>query len=122
MNRIDPRLIKGIAVFAVGVTFDHQNPMNGALVAFGAVNKELARFLLEHTDIVKGIWFLSDTFPSTTEAYREVQANISRTGSGADVYTQYVDATVFGQRGALLIGTVVVGSGQAIDIKGALVP
>jgi len=117
--RIDPRSIKMITVFTVGIQFDHQSPLTGALVAFGALNRDVADYLLNHSEVLKTIHFLSDTFADATEAYKCFEKNMSRTTS-MDAYLQYADVTVFGQRGDLLVATLVPGTGRVEDTKTAL--
>jgi len=54
---IDPRSIKLIAAFSVGITLDEQDPLEGAFLTFSALNKELAEYLLDHKDLLTEISF-----------------------------------------------------------------
>lgn len=84
---IDPRSIKLVAAFSIGIKLDEQDPFNGAFLAFGALNKELSKCLLDHEDILKKILFIGGTFTKTAEA-NNVPSDLLHQIPNVDVYVQ----------------------------------
>jgi hypothetical protein len=125
---VDPQAIKLIGVFSIDIRLDEGNPLSaadgapvGAFIAFGALNKEMAAYLLEHKPLLTGISFVAGKFTSVSDA-EAMAKNLLRV-PGADVISQTGFVSNFmGQRGALFVFTCVQGTGQEREVTGPIVP